>query len=397
MKILRKKKKENGITLVALVITIIILLILAGISIAQLTGNGLFEKAKLAKEKYLSAEVQEHIKTIIYEKNILKQGEATLQDVVDALDEDEKYEYEIILGEEATIKGGKTTVGNAKSIIVVYQNFKYSITSDLRVVALDVGGTIDETDREDDTGSNMTNSKVISSLTCTPVQIGSKITVTLNPSFAEGKSSEDVYEYILMVNGKTYLTTTKLEDVFITPIEPNKTYKIYVICIDTDGGIIIGQTSEITTSNLTYVRQLAEYPVLTSSGVCNIVYKCEQGSQYDFYEYDESAGQPTSEEAIEKEGYDGNLETSAVTALNVNKYMYIADDVVGKTVRIFYSGSNQLFTATSTFEIDTIVGDWGASYSSGHYSDIVINSTSRYIVIRGFKAAMSMEDIKILD
>ena len=52
MKILNKKNK--GITLVALVITIIILLILAGISIAQLTGNGLFENAKLAKEKYWS-------------------------------------------------------------------------------------------------------------------------------------------------------------------------------------------------------------------------------------------------------------------------------------------------------------------------------------------------------
>ena len=41
---------NRGITLVALIVTIIILLILAGISIASLTGNRLFEKAKLAKE-----------------------------------------------------------------------------------------------------------------------------------------------------------------------------------------------------------------------------------------------------------------------------------------------------------------------------------------------------------
>ena len=45
-------KKDNGITLVVLVITIIILLILAGITIAQLTGNGLFEKAQLSKEEF---------------------------------------------------------------------------------------------------------------------------------------------------------------------------------------------------------------------------------------------------------------------------------------------------------------------------------------------------------
>lgn len=44
-------KKQNGITLVALVITIIILLILAGISIAALGQQGLFDKAKQAKNE----------------------------------------------------------------------------------------------------------------------------------------------------------------------------------------------------------------------------------------------------------------------------------------------------------------------------------------------------------
>lgn len=42
-------KEQKGITLVALVITIIILLILAGISIAALSDSGLFTKAKEAK------------------------------------------------------------------------------------------------------------------------------------------------------------------------------------------------------------------------------------------------------------------------------------------------------------------------------------------------------------
>ena len=41
-------KRQNGITLVALVITIIILLILAGISIAALSNQGLFKKANQA-------------------------------------------------------------------------------------------------------------------------------------------------------------------------------------------------------------------------------------------------------------------------------------------------------------------------------------------------------------
>ena len=41
------KKQSKGITLIALVITIIILLILAGISISALTNQGLFKNAKI--------------------------------------------------------------------------------------------------------------------------------------------------------------------------------------------------------------------------------------------------------------------------------------------------------------------------------------------------------------
>ena len=52
-----KEKFNQGITLVALVITIIILLILLGISISALTQTGLFSRAKNAEQ--LSKEKQE--------------------------------------------------------------------------------------------------------------------------------------------------------------------------------------------------------------------------------------------------------------------------------------------------------------------------------------------------
>ena len=51
----RNLRKNNGITLVALVITIIILLILAGVAIVTLTQTGLFEKAKQAKNMTYNA------------------------------------------------------------------------------------------------------------------------------------------------------------------------------------------------------------------------------------------------------------------------------------------------------------------------------------------------------
>ena len=53
------KAREHGITLVALVITIIILLILAGVAITALTQTGLFEKAKEAKEKTINSQEEE--------------------------------------------------------------------------------------------------------------------------------------------------------------------------------------------------------------------------------------------------------------------------------------------------------------------------------------------------
>ena len=53
-----KFESKKGITLVALVVTIIILLILAGISIATLTGSGLFEKARLAEQKSKNTRIQ---------------------------------------------------------------------------------------------------------------------------------------------------------------------------------------------------------------------------------------------------------------------------------------------------------------------------------------------------
>ena len=64
-------RKEKGITLIALVITIIVLLILAGVSIAMLTGeNGILTQAQKAKEETEKAQAKE--------ENILANYESVL-------------------------------------------------------------------------------------------------------------------------------------------------------------------------------------------------------------------------------------------------------------------------------------------------------------------------------
>jgi len=72
-------KKQKGITLIALVITIIVLLILAGASIAMLTGeNGILMQAQTAKEETEFAEQEELERLLENEYQIAKNtGKAT--------------------------------------------------------------------------------------------------------------------------------------------------------------------------------------------------------------------------------------------------------------------------------------------------------------------------------
>lgn len=71
-------RNQRGITLIALVITIIVLLILAGVSIAMLTGdNGILTKANDAKEQTAKGEVADKINLAINAEfaNLLDNGE----------------------------------------------------------------------------------------------------------------------------------------------------------------------------------------------------------------------------------------------------------------------------------------------------------------------------------
>ena len=64
-------ENKKGITLIALVITIIVLLILAGVSIATITGeNGILERAKSAKEASENVTNEENSRISQYENEI---------------------------------------------------------------------------------------------------------------------------------------------------------------------------------------------------------------------------------------------------------------------------------------------------------------------------------------
>lgn len=105
-------KKKSGITLIALVITIIVLIILAGVTISLVVSeNGLLDRAKYAKEEYNYAQSKERLEIQILDvqTKILEEQSriATLEDLQQLIDLD-KYEITLYYKPIATIEKTQT-------------------------------------------------------------------------------------------------------------------------------------------------------------------------------------------------------------------------------------------------------------------------------------------------
>ena len=102
-----KRKEEKGITLIALAVTIIVMLILAGVTMAALTSeNGIINQASKVKETSKVAKTEEEARleysNLIVEKQMEGHGEVTeLSDVIGKLEEN---------GYETAEKDGKNYI-----------------------------------------------------------------------------------------------------------------------------------------------------------------------------------------------------------------------------------------------------------------------------------------------
>ena len=114
----RYLRKNKGITLIALVITIIIMLILAGIAIYAINEGKIIEQAQLAKEeteiKTATEIINMKVTTTQMNTYVQKKQAATLQDLANDLCEDEEIQYVTLASKTASIE--KITVGDATSI-----------------------------------------------------------------------------------------------------------------------------------------------------------------------------------------------------------------------------------------------------------------------------------------
>lgn len=109
------KKDEIGITIIALVITIIVLLILAGITIAMLTGdNGILTKATESSETSEREKTRERIGLSVQAANIEGKGQLEYNN----LNEELKKEF----GE-----GNYKILNAGKGYLIIVDNVQYKI------------------------------------------------------------------------------------------------------------------------------------------------------------------------------------------------------------------------------------------------------------------------------
>ena len=166
MKNLKNKfKNMNGITLIALVITIIVLLILAGVPIATLTGeNGLLGKASTAKSENEKKTATEAINLKITNVQISKYTEAqrmpTLKELADNFCEDNDFEKVV----EKTEVGSLTKISNENPTAIIAKlkayPYEFEINSSLQLASIDGVKVATVPVNDDDTIVSMTKKEL---------------------------------------------------------------------------------------------------------------------------------------------------------------------------------------------------------------------------------------------
>ncbi len=130
-------KQEKGITLIALVLTIIVLMILAAVSVATLTGdNGILTKAQEAREATKKAEIEEQLRLAQLNAKIKKAGgDITIQD----------YLQELTGGQTDFVEGDTTKYGDLydiyEKVIVIEGKYIYGLNEKNGDVVFEPKGT----------------------------------------------------------------------------------------------------------------------------------------------------------------------------------------------------------------------------------------------------------------
>lgn len=202
-KVVKNLKGASGITLIALVITIIVLLILAGVSIAMLTGdNGILKQANKAKVETRGASVQEVRDLWFIEKKL--NAAKSLDEVLQGLrDQDLLTDEEVAEVKET----GQVTIG---SRTIEFGGGNVELVAKIKNNQEDGSYTI---------GIGFKQYQVDTDYT--------KITGELKLKYVESKSEEEKEKlFIELYNIESYEKFENIEDIFQYEYESGLTTKI---------------------------------------------------------------------------------------------------------------------------------------------------------------------------
>ena len=127
-------RKDNGITLIALVVTIVVLLILAAVSISMLTGeNGIITQAQRARTENRAGTVEERVK--LWKNEVIAANYDYTDNDVDTENEMLQKLLDEDLVEEEEINR------NAKIITIGERDIDYSMTIEIPIYDYKGGNT----------------------------------------------------------------------------------------------------------------------------------------------------------------------------------------------------------------------------------------------------------------
>ncbi len=216
---MRRTNEQKGITLIALVITIIILLILSGITIQALTNTGLFENANKAKLEAKRGQIKEWLSINLLEvqsENYNKTDEEILEIARKKADSSEKLKS---LGKSVTVDGELSTEEDGQT---VPPYFNVIVDNDLYKVSIKEQEFIGEM------------GKIVPSVDFSATTTSKSITLKITTKRKQGGTVEC---YIKGENDSNYGTGQKAIDNQYTfdNLEQGKKYKIKVVVTSGNG------------------------------------------------------------------------------------------------------------------------------------------------------------------
>lgn len=251
-----KKSKNEGITLISLVVTIVILIILSSIVIFLTLGNnGIFNRANDAKEltnKQTAIEkINLKITTAQINKYAEKQENITLKELSEVLRDDNEIQY---VTEKSQIANSKYEVGVNPSKIYTKLNefpYEFEINTSLKIIKIDgkqvtnISSSASET-----TGVNIGNSTIIEGIELVvSFNNGEYLELTCN---VKTVNNVEIAGYAFLLNGKVKKYCTE-NVVNIDGLTLDTNYTVSAIAMDKSGDIKKTNNIEVKTENKVYL------------------------------------------------------------------------------------------------------------------------------------------------